>query len=50
MIKLTVTVDADDVIGVKEEIAARLEDIGRVEFPKVEQMKIGGPDHDGYRV
>lgn len=42
MIKLTVTVDSDDVIGIKEEIAARLEDIGRVEFPKVEQLKIGG--------
>lgn len=46
MLKFVITVDADDVIGIKEEIAARLEDIGRVEFPKVEQLKIGGPEHD----
>lgn len=41
MLKFTVTIDTDDAIGAKEEIAARLEDIGRVEFPKVEQLKIG---------
>lgn len=45
--RFTVEVKTNDAIGTKEEIALRLEDIGSVSFPKVEedkQLKLEGKD------
>lgn len=37
--RFTVEVKTNNIIGTKEEIALRLEDIGSVTFPKVEEDK-----------
>ena len=40
------THDADEIFGVKEQIAAALEEIGKVSIPQIrtdfEQLKVGG--------
>lgn len=39
--KFTVELETDDIIGAKEQIAAALENIGKVQFPNVEVIEDG---------